>query len=311
MPLASSPGQRTRLAMAFDKLGRYPPFRGGLDAEMELVIEEAVTYPYRDGQWKKTILMPGLIGLGGAFLQIVVMGVMVLLMVPMAVISSEKFASSPQFAMVNGLYTLVSMAITFLYAPCLTGFFWEALQVMKRGEGPTALPEWSGNWGYFWKVGIKLYCYKLLVGAPFLVLGVVMSVLQSFGDNVVTSLMGMLGGVAVLLLYGVYFFLMPFLAVPVVRNSPDCTFAGMLDVEQMKTVGKAHYSNVLLVMLLILLISFIYGIGGMVMGVLTCCIGFLFLPLLSMPMMLTGGHLLLQAYRDQDSEPLKLEDNLP
>ena len=270
---------------------------------MELAIENPLRYPWQNEGWKK-ILVGGLISMAGGLISVGVTYAVMFMFLPIGAImanpeAAESLMNDTTMAMAQMAAIVVGFVINLAYMPFLLGYFWETIaQAKGQGENYPALPEWSGNWGHYFSTGLKLSLYYYLLFSPVFFLNLLIQAGSAFAESnpILAIVSGLGGSLLVLLLYVLYFLLMPFLLVPLYINSPNATFSEMLNVNTMLEMGKKHYGDVILTFIVIMLVQLVFGIGGIIFGFVTCCIGFLLLPVFSFGLMISNGLMLLHAY---------------
>jgi hypothetical protein len=86
------------------------------------------------------------------------------------------------------------------------------------------------------------------------------------------------GLILIIVFYLMGFFLTPFLLVPISFNDTHVSWGELISIKKIITLGKKHYGNVLITCLLVVILQVVVGIGSLIGGILTCCIGFLLIP---------------------------------
>jgi hypothetical protein len=186
--------------------------------------------------------------------------------------------------------------------PFLIGYFCQTISQAngQNGDYPE-LPEWTGNWGQYFSSGLKLNLFYYFLMSPILLLNVLIQASSMIVEsNPLVSIMSSFGGgILLLALYVLYFFITPFLLVPIYSNTPQASFSEMLNINNMLEQGRKHYGDVMLTMIVIFVIQMLFSIVSMIFGLLTCCIGFIAIPVVSFGLMISNGLMLSHAYEQE------------
>ena len=261
---------------------------------MELAIEKSLQYPWINGGWKKMLVVGGIF-LVGNIVTICMAGLMgfTLAFVMHDVEQSELMVVCKLLGMVTAL------VLGFAYFPMIYGYFWQTISQAKyTGNEYCELPNWSGHWGEYYQSGIKFYLWHQFCNLPVLFCSIFIqfsSFLKTSEPSLAASL-AIVGLILMIAFYLIGFFLTPFLLVPIYFNEPNVSWSEFISIKRITTFGKKHYANVLITSLLVVILQVVVGIGSLIGGVLTCCIGFLLVPSIGLGLNLSNCLMLLQAY---------------
>jgi hypothetical protein len=275
---------------------------------MKLDIQTALAYPFRAGNRKNCILWPGLVVLlGYVALGLVIAGWVMLFMSTVGPQFEQIKASDAQeptfliavMEQMGGLmlllFALIIPVMILTMAP-LAGYIWQCIHHWQSAGFSAPSPGWSGRWGAYWRDGVKLGIYFTVWNIPLTLVGGLPFLALAAGSSnpeqmmILIQLSNLVSSVAQL----VAFFLTPFIIAAVFRSAGTRTLGDLFDLVASIRLAKAHYGWSLLVMVLYVVLSIVYGIGFMILMVFTCGIGAAFL---TPPMGLTIAHLFTQVFQ--------------
>jgi hypothetical protein len=265
---------------------------------MEVAIETSLKYPWVNQGWKKMLVGGGIFLLG--YIGAVFCGTVIAVILTAAYQSLvQDVVQSEVNTIARMLGTLFGFIFSFAYLPILYGYFWEAVsQAKHKNHDYPELPNWSGHLGDFYKSGIKFYVWHQFCNLPLWFISFVIDVgtfLKSSEPALAATLT--IGGlILIIVFYLMGFFLTPFLLVPISFNDTHVSWGELISIKKIITLGKKHYGNVLITCLLVVILQVVVGIGSLIGGILTCCIGFLLIPSIGLGLNLSNGLMLLQAY---------------
>jgi hypothetical protein len=282
---------------------------------MELAIEQALKYPWENDGWKK-LAIGGVIQLAGSVLSLGVSLLITLMFIPLDVLMSNPRAFENSLTdssmMMQEVSSIGSLLVSLTYMPFLLGYFWEVLHQNKgHSDGYPPLPEWTGRWGEYFVSGFKMSLFYYILMLPIFFFPFLIQASSGLAKSniIMSSLLGLGGSIMMFGIYIVYVLLLPFLLVPIYFKGPSSPFFELFDFNQMLTMGKKHYGDIFLTLIIVLVIQIVFGIASLIFGVITCCIGFFVLPVANFGLMISNGLMLLHAYeQDKPEAPNPLTD---
>jgi hypothetical protein len=265
---------------------------------MKLDLKSAWVYPFRSDNRKNCLLWPGVVSVVASVAMMVLFGFWMAHFIMSVLIpagSGGQSAVDPNAVTVdsfhqgNIFYACLMPVMGVTLAP-VAGFIWHQIgRWQAQGEEAPAL-DWSGQWGVYWRDGLTGLFYLFLCGAPVMLVNILPALLLG-GDAAHPEQTVQWIDFGNWLSWGVQvgmFFLQPFIVAAFFRCGSQRTLSNLLNLPASVAWVKGRYRAALWTNLLNVLISIGYSIATLVIGGLTCGLGFL---LFTAPMYLTMYHL--------------------
>lgn len=288
-------------------------------ARKPLDLMAALMYPFQDQGWVQSTVAPGVF-----YMVMMAVGVIYQLIMSLVVgavgmmLEGVGYAEeSSEFNLVIGIFSLpfllIGMVLSIVQAAIPQGFGWHMLGEIKRHGYHALMPSWLERWKSFFWDGLKLLLFILMVNWGLILIFAIPAVLviffvgQSGGSNPIVMLL--LLGLAVVMVACIWG-AMPFVLGAWVHKAETRSFWQLFNLSAMLRITLPRYGRIWLGFIYMLVVLLLYLIGTLVLCL--TCVGVLLIPFLWVgPYMVTGYHILAQAFEIGDEAEHQQTSGLP